>query len=799
MKFSLNSLNQFIDIKDLGPEPSKLAHKLSSAGFEVESWEQKHSKHTDLNDTIFEIDILPHRPDCLSHLGLSRELACILERKLKAEPTEQASFKVGTQSKFPLEVQVHQKALCPRYTGRAVYGIQVSPSPPWLKAYLQNLGLKSINNIVDITNYCLMQWGQPLHAFDLDRLNGKITVDFSQKVEKFLTLDDQEIILTGQELCIRDEKEPIALAGVIGGRLSGIQAGTKNIFLESACFAPSQVRQSSKRFHIETDSSYRFSRGVCSASTLDILRKATFLIQKYGGGEIAPKEYDLRGPVLGPKPITINTSYVERRLGMPAPPSKFKNWMKRLACQVTPALEGHFVAPSSSTPETGNQKTVPSSHELKPQTIIVTPPVFRFDLKIKEDLVEEYARLESYDKIPAVPLYASAFPKADHPDQGLLKQAGLIMVHEGFYQAINHSFISRKFSDTFLDPKGVYDGADRDQKPSKSFLKKGPLFLKNKEQNLLPVFIQNPLSQEYNMMRISLIPSLFKNAQQNLYSGVDRGRLFEIGKVFFHDRTKSTSAIRGVPPKGLDKSPYREDIHLGLIAWGQKEDLWEKPENRLCIYELKTAISVLLEKWNIVDYEWKIETNPKCASHINQHGTSDDSSSMGNKAPAFIHPYQYMVLKVQGNIQAYIGSLHPKWAEHYKIRQQVALGEMDMGFLQCESTKDFPLCGNTKAIPFRYKQLSPFPMVKRDLTFLLPKDFPAEEITKAIKKISGSICSTVKVLDVYEGGKLKEGERAVSFRLHLQSETKTLTEAILATLQTKLIKEITSHYPARLR
>ena len=780
-----------------------------------------------LNDIIFEIDILPHRPDCLSHIGLSRELACLFPDLKKSAPSLFSSFvdldvfidpsgtldfkklveksnsnKTNQRNKQTLktdiEVEVRQQALCPRYTGQAIYGVTIAPSPLWLRACLHNLGLKSINNIVDITNYCLMQWGQPLHAFDLDRIDQKIIVDFSQKGEKFLSLDNQEISLTGKELCIRDKKSPLALAGVIGGLVSGIQANTKNIFVESACFAPSQVRQSSKRFYIETDSSYRFSRGVCSETTLSVLQKAVAFMQNLAGGEIAPKQHDIKEKPALPKPITIKPSYVERRLGMSVSPLKFQNRMQSLGCRVAsvdvasadvpsvdvpsvdvPSVDVPSVAPSSS-------KTLDKQNSFSNEEVIVTPPVFRFDLKIKEDLVEEYARLESYNKIPEAPCYVNTFPKTDHKEQSLLSHSALIMVHEGFYQAINHSFISQSFSNDFLlhlfassesnpksknteeqSEKSVAEKANSETSSVKGVKPRhykitDPLLEGGTEDELSSVLIQNPLSQEHNMMRTSLLPSLFKNAQKNLHSHVNYGRLFELGKVFFHQNTNKAN----LKELALGDSPYREDIRLGLIAWGHKQNLWEKHQNHPLVYELKTAISTLLDKLCFKDYEW-----------------------VGGKAPAFMHPFQYMVLKVKGQTKAYIGSLNPAHAEHYKIRTNLALGEMNMSFLL-----------NIGAYRQAFKKLSPFPAVERDLTFLLPKDFPAGNVQKAIKKTAGSLCHFVKIFDIYEGGdKLKEDEKAVSFRLHLQSDTKTLTEKVLAKLQTKLIKEITTHYPAKLQ
>ncbi len=721
------------------------------------------SSYARLNDIIFDIDITPNRADCLSHFGLARELSCILNRPCmefinpgKEDFSDILRNSTGSSIQKCLGLEVNQPKLCRRYTGRAIYGVKVKPSPLWLRVCLENLGLKSINNIVDVTNYFLIQWGQPLHAFDLDILKEKIVVDFSREKEKFQTLDNQEIILSGKELCIRDRKEPLALAGVIGGVKSGIHSNTKNIFLESACFEPTQVRRTSKRFHIETDSSYLFSRGVSSENTLNILHKALVLIQNMTGGEFSPDEYDIRENTEPPKPIEIQKKNLEKRLGMEVSFKKFQDWMKRLGC---------VVQSNSSFSGLDNSPT----HSATDDRIKITPPYFRFDLKIKEDLIEEYARLEGYDKIPEKISYLSTFPKPDQNEHTVSLKIARILVHEGFYQAINHSFISRKFSDSFLNPGGKFSAptessADSTRYDQSSF--SGKLLEKS-----VPVIIQNPLSAEYNMMRVSLAPSLFKNAQRSIRHERLYGRLFELGKVF--SRFISDSESKQSDQK---KNGYKESSYLGLVAWGQEEDLWLKPraregdfsQSRSCIYDLKTALNSLLAIFGVCDYKWIVEEKDN---------------------PSFIHPSQYMVLKVGGKTVAYIGSLNPLYAETYKIRVNMALAEINTQFLMAQNI-----------VKMDFQNLSPFPVVERDLSFLVPKDFPADNIVKEIKNSAGPVCRKVRIFDIYENEQTcKENTRSISFRLTLQSDKKTLAEEDLKKLQDKLTKKLTDQYPIKLR
>ena len=698
--------------------------------------------HFGLNDVIFDIDITPNRADCLSHFGLARELSCILDRPLCFKGSDARSpNRISKEPQKNLEVEVKQKNLCVRYTGRAVYEVNVQPSPLWLKVALENLGFKSINNIVDVTNYCLIQWGQPLHAFDLDYLKEKIIVDFSQKGEKLKTLDNQEIQLTGKELCIRDTKGSVALAGVIGGRDSGIHSKTKNIFIESACFDPSQVRRTSKRFNIETDSSYRFSRGVPSENTLDILHKAETLIQELAGGVLAQSKYDIWEKPAQPKFIKITKEDIKRRLGVEPSFKKFQNWMKRLHCEVK---------------------------NYKKEEMEVRPPFFRFDINIKEDLIEEYARLEGYDKIPETIAYLSDFPKKDQKEYTVLLDIANILAHEGFYQAINHSFISQKFSHSFF---GIEENSSSAWRESAKLLKeKIPAFLWSNllenDKNISPIFVQNPLSAEYDMMRMSLAPSLFKNAQQSIRHGCLHGRLFELGNIFYLSNIAATEGSLS-PSHSHQKSSYKESGRLGFITWGQEDSLWKKNTGRPGVYDLKTALQVLIESFGLFDYEWV----------------------SGSTAPHFVHPYQYIILKIGGEKVAYIGSLSPIYAEKYKIRTDMALAEMDTQILFDKSYSKQP-----------FQNLSPFPVVGRDLSFLVPKDFPANYLSEGIKKITGPVCRAVQIFDVYEDDRTnKEKARSVSFRLILQSDKQTLTEEYLKNLQSKLTKELVSQYPVKLR
>ncbi|MCZ0933210.1 MAG: phenylalanine--tRNA ligase subunit beta, partial [Oligoflexia bacterium] len=337
------------------PKKTELGKSLA----ELEGW----------NDVIFEITVPPNRSDCLSHKGLAREISALF-----SIPFSQKEFSIERSTDLSIQkslsVEVEDKQACPRYCACLIEGVKIQESPSWLKERLKSLGLKSINNVVDITNFVLWDRGQPLHAFDRDKIEN-IKVSLAKK-EKFLALDESELELTEEDLSIRDNKKVLALAGVIGGLDSSITAQTKNIVIESACFAPEKIRKTSRRFGLETDSSYRFARGVDAFEVKSAMDLACFLIQKEAGGRVSKDFYDLNYLEKKKPKIKISLSDLSERLGCSVSGAQFEKWMINLGCEV-------------------------SSHS---SNFEVTAPSYRSDLKIKEDLIEEFARLEGYHQIP---------------------------------------------------------------------------------------------------------------------------------------------------------------------------------------------------------------------------------------------------------------------------------------------------------------------------------------------------------------------------------------------------------------
>lgn len=511
------------------------------------------------DDITFELKVTPNRADCLSHFGLAREVACLLGKDLKAPAAEPKTSAQSSKTAIALDVKAFD--LCPRYTGRFIKGVKVGPSPVWLKKRIESVGLNSINNIVDVTNYVMMELGQPLHAFDANFIGGKkIVVDRATAGEAFITLDGTEIKLTGEELTVRDANHPVCLAGVVGGKNSGVSDATVDLFLESAYFVPASARKTSRTHGITTDSAYRFSRGVDPDGALRGLNRATALILEVAGGEAFGEHHDFYPNPVKKSPVTISVKTVSDRLGYEALEDKFVDFMKRLGCQVEAEKAGVYK---------------------------VLPPTFRFDLEQDMDLVEEYARLNGYEHIPeTLPVFVK--PPSNHDKAFMLNRSTSELVRaEGFQQAVNFAFVGSKAEKAFLG------GAAN--------LKAAGFAISEKE-----IRIMNPLNEEMDVMRSSLSFGLFKNMNSNFHAGNMFGRLFEVGSTFF------------VKEDAKEKDSYAESSHISFALWGKNDNLWNKSLDYPIVFELKATVEALLKSLNISSYTWTTPAKSEVPAFLHQ-------------------------------------------------------------------------------------------------------------------------------------------------------------------------------------
>ena len=480
MKVPYRWLTEYVDVR-LSPE--RLAQQLTMAGLEVTGMASVEG------DVVLELEITPNRPDCLSLIGIAREVAAITGRKLRLPPVilRPALLAPARTPARPatLKIRIADIKGCPRYIGRLLDGVRIGPSPAWLAQRLRACGVRPINNVVDVTNYVLWETGQPLHAFDYDRLaGGQIVVRRATTGERLVTIDGAEHPLHGDVLVIADTSAPVAVAGVMGGRATEVTEQTTRVLLESATFDPLLIRRAARRLGVSSDSSYRFERGVDPAGIETASARAAQLIAQVAQGSDVVLHDAGRKPA-APKPITVKPERLRQWLGAPLESTAMRQSLERLGCRVTTYLT-------------------------KPW--IVHPPSFRRDLTREVDFLEEVARLAGYDRLPAtLPSVALSSPASDGCARRVHEICCQTVAAAGCDEVITYHLVSR----ALVDRGGLAsDGLVR---------------------------VSNPLTQEQEYLRPSLWPGLLQAAAVNLHRGAAGVRLFETGNVYRREGERAVS------------------------------------------------------------------------------------------------------------------------------------------------------------------------------------------------------------------------------------------------------------------
>ena len=474
MKFTFNWLKEFVSVSI---PAEKLAELLTMAGLEVESLAPLREPETNQEDWLFEIAVTPNRGDCLGINGLAREVAALTGAQLQSLPVSlRAQDPAGIKR---LGVVIEAPELCSRYSASVIDDLRVQPSPPLMKFRLESCGIRAIHNVVDITNYVMLETDQPLHAFDLERLStNRIVVRTAQAIKTFTTLDGVERELVPEDLLICDGERPIGLAGVMGGADSEVTAQTRSILLESANFDPAAIRRTTKRLGLHSEASHRFERGVDPGGTVAALDRAVYLLKKMAGGN------PIKGAIDSyPRPpkvptIALREERIERLLGVRLAGRETAKLLQSLGLEAKAENDG---------------------------VIKIQPPTSRPDLSREADLVEEIARLYGYEKIPStLPRVICSGGKNDYR-LAEERRVRAFLAGEGFVEVINLPFASDPANRRFT---GVWKGA------------------------AAPVVVLNPLVQESAEMRFSLVPGLIENLNLNLAQKTESFYAYHLGKVF---------------------------------------------------------------------------------------------------------------------------------------------------------------------------------------------------------------------------------------------------------------------------
>ncbi len=518
-------------------DPDALPGMPASAYFNIES------------DFCLEVDLTPNRIDAASHIGVARDLAAFLNQKEKIGYTRPSveAFKVA-QRTHPVEVKIENPEACSRYSGVSITGITIKESPDWLKNRLRVIGLKPINNVVDITNYVLFETGQPLHAFDLSAIKeNKIVVKTLPAGTKFRTLDEMERALDEKDLMICNDSEGMCIGGVFGGIDSGIKDSTTAMFLESACFNPVYIRKTARRHGLNTDASFRFERGVDPNGTLYALQRAALLICELAGGVISSDIVDVIADpaVLEPFAVTVSYRNIARLIGKEIPKDQIKH--------ILASLEIKIVSEDDNTLE-------------------LSVPPYRVDVRREADVIEELLRIYGYNNVAPGTALKSTIQHAGHPDkQKLQNLVSEILTAHGFNEIMCNSLTKS----TYYEQLNAF-----------------------KEEHCVKLY--NPLSSDLNVMRQTLLFGGLETILRNTNFKNPDLKLYEFGNVYFFDGSKTYSN----PVKN-----YKEEEHIGLWLTGNKEnENWVAKAQPTSFFTLKSYVEKILSRLGISAESCQVES-----------------------------------------------------------------------------------------------------------------------------------------------------------------------------------------------
>ena len=637
-----------------------------------------------LDDVVVEVGLTPNRGDCLCIAGIAREIAVacrVAPRRRERAPA------VPPRIGDVLPIALDAPSRCPRYVGRVIRGIDPgAESPPWMMERLRRCGVRPLSAVVDVTNYVMLELGQPMHAFDLGKLDAGIRVRNGREGESLTLLDGSVIALDGEALVIADESKPVALAGIMGGLESGVTGTTRDVLLESAWFEPRTIALEARRRGMHTDASHRFERTVAPGLQREAMERATKLLIGIAGGEPGPiieATDDEHGPRA--EPVPLRRARIGRVLGAEVPAHEVHDVLTRLGMYVEETEAGW----------------------------IVTPPPHRPDIGIEVDLIEEVARISGFENLPeTVPAAGLNVAARAEGDVDVARIRGRL-VDRGYHEAVTYSFV-----DAVLQARitPALDG----------------------------VALANPIASDMGVMRTSLWPGLIGAAIHNVNRQQSRVRLFETGLVFIADGGQV------LQPK-----------MIGAIAVGP-----------------------------VVPEQWAHE--PRAVDFHDVKGDVEALLALSGRAAGFVadthpalHPGQTAAIVQGGERIGIIGTLHPALASEFKLPGAVLFE------LRLESI-------GIGTVP-KFKALSRFPAVRRDLSLVVPEAIPASAVRECVERAGAEVLEDLEPFDVYSGEGIDSGTKSISLALTFQSRSRTLDDAEVSTALSVILDSLAEELGAALR
>jgi len=646
-------------------------------------------------DTVLGFEITPNRPDLLSMLGVARLVSAVFGLPLKPVPRPACPSDPSLDINSLIKIENTDTGRCPRYTAAVISGVTVKESPAWLKERLTYLGIRPINNVVDATNYVMLEQNQPLHAFDHKKLRDKtIKIRTASDGESITALDGKTYKLKNTDLVIADSSNPVAIAGVMGGEHYSIDASTDTIVLESAFFSPKTVRKTSRSLGLSSDSSYRFERGIDIENTAAALNRAAALIIETGGGKASPSIIDIYPEKYKAPGVFVRFERVNSLLGTSFSPEETKDFIKKLNFSV------------SGADNTGFTASVPS---------------YRTDISLEADIIEDIGQVYGYDNIPSTIPSAPVTLGSESAAASFISSARARTASFGFSEVMNYSFLN----DRLLKSLGAQDYAPENPAP-----------------------IKNPFNDEESRMKDSLIPDLIKNLVFNKNNENENIHLFEAASVFSHK------------DGAYSQLPYLAGISCGHII---------NPS-----YASKGFVS------DIAYIKALINSVIRLA----------DASASPSYRPVPNRPfYEYCAGIYAGSVfLGYAGQVKEEILYDAKITEKAFMFELSISALLA-----------LKRSAFEFRPISPYPVVKRDLSIIIDSSVPSADVESAILAAAPGLISSIKLFDLYKGSQVPESMKSLSYSIIFRSSEKTLSDAEINRAMESIISALESSVKAKLR
>lgn len=652
-----------------------------------------------LNDVVLEFELTANRADCFSVFGLVREIAAITGNKPHF-PEIKVNEDDNTKLNDIFSVEIADPDLCSRFSTRMLKNVKIGPSPEWMQQRLEGAGIRSINNVVDVTNFVMIELGHPMHAYDYDKITGKkLIARRAIEGEELHTLDDTSRKAKGEMLVIADSEKAAGLAGIMGGFETEITDTTTTVVLESADFYGPCIRRTARACGLSSEASGRFERGVDSETTIKALDRAAQLLQEMGACTVCEGIVDVYPNPKQANYVTFTPEQINNYLGT--------NIAKDVMLNIITSV--------------GFDVTKDENDE-----ITVKVPSWRNDVTCMADISEEIARLHGFDKIKSTLPNGISMQGTQSAKQTFIDKVKASLSSQGLYETISFALTNEE---TF----------NKLNIPQDSPLRKA-------------VPIMNPLSDEYPLVRTTLLSSIFDNLARNLARKNDDVALFEVGSVFF--------------PKALPVTELPDEVVkiAGAITGRRNAQGWNQTNDMVDFYDAKGIIEELLANLRVTRYT--VEAGTHYA----------------------MHPGKTALFKKGRDVIATVGEVHPAALSAYGITKPVYIFELDATTVMKYMAKDL-----------KYKALPKYPATSRDLAMLVDVDVNAADIEKAMTKAAGQNLTQITLFDVYTGKQVEEGKKSLAFSLTFQSNDKTLTDAEIDPAIEKIVAKLQKDFNANLR